>query len=104
MGRQIGQLNTATIQFVEEYDRLLATGKYESPVEILFKLTKSRTQSMRYQAASKLLEYRYPKSVREATITPGEQGELRLSWGECSDEQPEPIDVEEYEVLTADDA
>ena len=60
--RKKGSTNKRTMEFIEAYEGL--KDRYNiDPVEVLFKLCKSRNPSIRKQAASELLPYRYPKQA-----------------------------------------
>ena len=80
-----GVANLRTIEFIREYDAMLL--KYPDPMETLFRLLKSRKQNIKLQAATQLLQYRYPKLA--AVKLDGEgPSQMSLGW----DEDPDVIE------------
>jgi len=78
MGRPAGASNKRTKEFVSLYETLVIETKV-NPVEVLFKLCKSKNVNVRRQAASDLLPYRYPKQAAEAPEIEA-QNEFLFSW------------------------
>ena len=77
MARTLGAAGTTTIEFRQKFDSLV--DKHGDPVEVLFRLLKSRKQSIKIQAATNLLQYRYPKLAAAALAVDG-PNQLSLSW------------------------
>jgi hypothetical protein len=102
MPRQSGTSNKITIEYQMVYDQMVK--KYGDPVEVLFRLLKSRKQGIRIQAASTLVSYKYPKLAAAAIGIEG-PGQLSLSWNEDTSEldiqanQPDPRIINEIEGL-----
>lgn len=85
-GRPLGAANLRTMEFIKAYNELLA--KYPDPLEVCFRLLKSRKQTIQIQAATQLLQYRYPKLA--AVKLEGERpAQMKLGW----DEDPDTIDA-----------
>lgn len=78
MGRKVGSTNKRTMEFIAEYDALKASYGVD-PIEVLFKLCKSRNPSIRKQAASELLPYRYPKQA-SIQLTPDTVEQFEFVW------------------------
>ena len=98
MGRLVGSASTSTIEFRNEYDKRIA--KYGDPIEVLFKMLKSRKQSVKFAAAKELLTYRFPKQASiQAQVE--QAGQLVMSWDETIDLPPE--NVIELEVIPNDE-
>lgn len=79
MPRSSGATNLRTLEFIQQFEELKK--KHGDPVECLFRLMKSRKQTIQIQAASKLMEYRYPK-LAAAHITTDQPTQLSLGWEE----------------------
>lgn len=63
------------------------------PLRVLFKLCKSRTQSIRLQACKEVISYRYPKQAT-ATLELEAAGQMVMTWEQTRDlPPPEPIDI-----------
>jgi len=78
MARTKGAVAKRTIEFAQLYDELVAkTGV--NPVEVLFKLCKSRDKSIRRQAAADLMPYRYAKQAA-VQVSNEPQTEFSFSW------------------------
>ncbi len=85
-GRKLGAANLRTMEFIKAYNELLV--KYPDPLEVCFRLLKSRKQTIQIQAATQLLQYRYPKLA--AVKLEGEQPkQMMLGW----DDDPSIIDA-----------
>ena len=97
MPRTAGSTNHRTLEFIQHYDRLLK--KYEDPVEVCFKLLKSRKQGFKLQAASILMAYRYPKMVAQK-IEVEEVGQLELSWL-GAEPKPESLEIPDLKIIDA---
>lgn len=77
MPRGAGTKNLRTVEFIAKFEAL--SKKYDDPVEVLFRMLKSRKQSIKLQAAKELLPYRYPK-LAAAHITSEQPTQMSLGW------------------------
>ncbi len=92
--RTEGSKNLRTLEFIQHYDQLAT--RYTDPVEILFKLLRSRKQTIKLQAASILVGYRYPKLMAQK-IEIEAAGQMVLGWHEPKPGEliaPLPIELE----------
>lgn len=97
MARTEGAVGKKTLEYVIKYDQLVE--RFGCPVEALFQLGfKARKQQMRFQALKELLSYRYPKQVA-AKIEAEAPQQLLMDWEQSSDMRPEPIEIENFEVI-----
>lgn len=84
-GRTTGSLGKKTLEYVQAYDRLSA--QYGDPLVVLFKLTKSRKQAIRFQAAKELISYRYPKQIA-AKMELEAAGQIIMQWEDTIETPP----------------
>lgn len=93
MSREVGVLNKRRSEYENLYETYVIKYKLD-PVDVLFKLMRSRNQAIKIQAAKAVLEYRFPKQAAVAVAVES-ASQLVMSWGEQSDEQPaELMDLE----------
>ena len=93
MSKPVGTPNKKTAEFVSLYETLAL--KHGDPVLVLFKLMKSRTQSIKLQAAKELLSYRYPKQAT-ATLELETAQQLVMTWEQTIDQAPKQIEDLDY--------
>lgn len=92
MSRIQGSKNKGKTDFARQYETLVLE-EGVNPLRVLFKLCKSRTQSIRLQAAKEVISYRYPKQAT-ATLELEAAGQMVMSWEETRDlPPPVPIDI-----------
>ncbi len=97
-GRKTGSANIRTLEFIQKFEQL--SEKYGDPVEAAFKLTKSRTQSIKIQAVNLLLKYRYPTLAAVHVDDGSQKGQIAMSWDEPSElEAPDLSDLQDPEIL-----
>ncbi len=81
--RTTGSVNKTTTLFNEQYDKLCRT--IVDPVVVLFKLCRSRDQSIKHRAAATLISKRFPSQLAIKGASES-QGELTFTW---SDSEPD---------------
>lgn len=97
MGRNTGQIGLDKLEFVQRYAEL--SEQYGDPLTVMFKLSASRKQSMKFQATRELLSYRYPKQA-VAKLEIETPGQMTLQWEMTTDEQPaELIEINPKELI-----
>ena len=85
--RTTGSVNKSTLAFAQAYDALVEKLGVD-PVEVLFKLCRSKDLSIRVRAARALIGKRFPQQL---AIRPVEaQSELDFTWSD-SDSDSDPI-------------
>ena len=86
-----GVATIKTIEYVTEYNRLSKI--HADPLEVLFRMLKSRKLPIRLAAATTLVSYRFPKqAIIKAEVEHAEQ--LIMSWDATLDLPPgSPIDM-----------
>lgn len=77
MARTVGSTNRRSLEFISKFDNMCLVHK--DPVEVLFRLLKSRKQSVQIQAARELMQYRYPKLAAAHLQVEG-PNQLSLGW------------------------
>ncbi len=101
MGSRAGVANLRTIEFIRAYDRMLE--RYPDPLEVCFRLLKSRKQTIQIQAATQLLQYRYPK-LAAVKVESEQPAQLSMSWddggGTVIDAKPADDVIAEIEALS----
>ena len=86
-----------THEFATRYEELIQkTGA--DPLMVLFKLMKSRTQSIKLQAAKELLQYRFPK-LASAQLQVEQAAQMVMTWE--ADHQLDKPSAEELANLSA---
>lgn len=85
--RTTGSVNKSTLAFCQAYDALVEKLNID-PVEVLFRLCRSRDLSIRVRAARALIGKRFPQQL---AIRPVEaQSELDFTWSD-SDSSCDPV-------------
>lgn len=82
--KQVGTANRKTLEFIQEFDRLKQQHNVD-PVEVLFRLLKSRKQSIKIQAARELMTYRYPKLAAAHIQVDGPE-QIEMRWQQDSED------------------
>lgn len=77
MARPVGSVNKGSEEYARKYETLVE--QYGDPMIVLFKLTRSRTQSIKLQAARELMQYRYPK-LAAAQVEAQAAAQMVMMW------------------------
>ncbi len=92
-----GAISKHTLEYKQRYETMLL--KYGDPLEVLFKLMKSRKKSVQLQAASVLISYRFPK-IAVAQLETETATQLTMLWETSNDMPPvQPIELERVEKV-----
>ena len=92
MSRPKGSKNIGNTTYAQLYETLVVETGLD-PVRALFKLANSRTQSIKLQACSTLISYRYAKQAT-AHIELEAAGQMVMTWDNVIDmKPPELIDI-----------
>ena len=78
-GRPAGSKNVRTLEFIVLYDQLIAKLNID-PVEVLFRLCRSRDPNIRSRAATALVNKRFPQQLAIAPVSEGETLPIAFTW------------------------
>lgn len=101
MTRPVGSKNVGNNEFAIQYEQLVYEEKVD-PVRVLFKLLKSRTNSIKIQAAGHLLRYRFP-TQKAATLELEAAGQIVMSWEQTVDVDPPALEHLQIPEILGDD-
>jgi hypothetical protein len=105
MPRAIGDKNKGSNEFGRLYEQMCVE-EGVNPVRVLVKLCKSRTQSIRLQAAGHLMKYRFPQQASVA-MEVEQVAQMVMTWETPIPALPdgsEPDDRREFPRHEIDDA
>ena len=86
MPRAIGDKNKGANEYSRLYEQMIVEEGI-NPVRVLFKLMKSRVQTVRLQAAATALKYRFPTQAA-AKLEVEQARQMIMSWDESIIDQP----------------
>jgi hypothetical protein len=103
MPRAIGDKNKGANEYSRLYEQMVIEENV-NPVRVLFKLMKSRVQTVRLQAAATALKYRFPTQAA-AKLEVEQAKQMIMTWDEVIEHDPpalvqldgsEPLDQREF--------
>jgi hypothetical protein len=99
MGRPSENQLQVKQEFNDRWDALAI--KYGDPIEGLYKLAfRCRNKNINFMALKELMTYRYSKQGLINVVEQyAEDNQLSLGWEEPGDTKPEPIELNNYEVI-----